>query len=79
MRGDLAREPKTLREILATHERVIIIEALARSGGSRTRAAASLGMRRERLYARVRALKIDLGAIETAVGRPRKREVSARG
>ncbi len=70
--GPRVREPRTLREILASHERVLIIEALARSGGSRTRAAASLGMRRERLYARVRALRIDLGAVEAAVGRPRR-------
>lgn len=67
------REPRTLREILAAHERVLIIQALAQSGGSRTRAAAALGMRRERLYARVRFLQIDLGAVEAAIGRPRKR------
>lgn len=65
--------PRTLPEILAMHERLIIIEALSRCGGSRTRAAAALGIRRERLYRRMLWLKIDVGSIAAVVtGRPRK-------
>ena len=63
---------RSLPEILADHERLIIIEALARCGGSRTRAASALGIRRERLYRRMLFLKIDLDAVVAAVGRPRK-------
>jgi DNA-binding NtrC family response regulator len=63
---------RTLPEILADHERLIIIEALAHCGGSRTRAAAALGIRRERLYRRMLYLKIDLDAVAAAVGRPKK-------
>lgn len=60
---------RTLPEIMAAHERLIIVEALARCGGSRTRAAAALGIRRERLYAKIRKYHIDLRAIEEAVGK----------
>lgn len=67
---DLAQ--RSLPEILADHERLIIIEALARCGGSRTRTANALGIRRERLYRRMLYLKIDLDAVVAAVGRPRK-------
>jgi len=67
---------RTLPEILADHERLIIIEALARCGGSRTRTANALGIRRERLYRRMRYLKIDLDAVVAAVGRPRKSQQS---
>jgi DNA-binding NtrC family response regulator len=70
--GAASREPRTLPEILAAHERVLIIEALAQCRGSRTRAAAALGIRRERLYRRMRLLQIDLEAIVAAVGRSRK-------
>jgi DNA-binding NtrC family response regulator len=63
-----ARAIRSLPEILAVHERLIIVEALARCGGSRTRAAEALGIPRKKLYRRVAALKIDLRAIEEAVG-----------
>jgi DNA-binding NtrC family response regulator len=73
-RGLLPRAPRTLPEILAAHERLIIIEALARCGGSRTRAAEALGIKRRRLYRRMDFLKIDLKAVVTAIGRPGKVE-----
>ena len=70
--GPRVVEPKTLPEILAAHERLIIIEALARCGGSRTRAAAALGIRRERLHRRIQFLKIDVAAVQAAVGYSKK-------
>lgn len=48
---------------MADHERTIILRALQAAGGSRTAAAMALGIRREYLYARVRALKVDLEKI----------------
>jgi hypothetical protein len=57
------RMPRTLSEILETYERIIIIEAIQTCGGSRTRAAASLGVRRRYLYARISHLGIDLEAL----------------
>ena len=70
-----ARIPLTYRELMARHERLILIQAIQLNGGSRTRAAASLGMRRELLYARIRVLGIDLGQIPARVGRPPKEKV----
>ena len=66
------RQPRTLPEILAAYERVIILKALGMAGGSRTRAAESLGIRRKYLYRRIRRLQIDLGQICVRIGRPRK-------
>lgn len=63
---------RKLFEILAGHERLIIVEALARCGGSRSRAAAALGISRRRFYRRVVFLKIDLAEIEEAVARSGK-------
>ena len=68
------RAPLTHRELLANYERLILIKAIQLNGGSRTRAAASLGMRRELLYARIRALGIDLGQLPARNGRPPGRE-----
>jgi DNA-binding NtrC family response regulator len=63
------REPRTLPEILAEHERVIIIQALVRCRGSRTAAAAALGIGRRRLYRRLRVLEIDVPAVLEAIER----------
>jgi DNA-binding NtrC family response regulator len=68
----MGREPRTLPELVASYERVVIIEALSRAEGSRTRAAALLGVTRAHLYRRVWALHINLGEISVALGRPRK-------
>ncbi len=64
------RQPLTYRELMANYERLILIKAIQLNGGSRTRAATSLGMRRELLYARIRVLGIDLGQIPGRNGRP---------
>jgi DNA-binding NtrC family response regulator len=64
-----AREPRTLPEIVAAYERVVIIEALARCGGSRTRAAESLGVRREQLYRRIRILGVNLAEVTEVIAR----------
>lgn len=70
------RVPKTLREILALHERLIIIQALQRNGFSRTRAAESLGVSRNYLWRRMRLLGVDFSSLpRTTPGRPRKRTV----
>ncbi len=66
------RRPLTLPEIMATYERTILLRALEAAGGSRSRAAASLGIRRERLYARLKFLKVDLSAVPARTGRPRR-------
>ncbi|HVP24207.1 MAG TPA: helix-turn-helix domain-containing protein [Conexivisphaerales archaeon] len=62
--------PRTLPQIMALHERILIIQALQSCGGSRTRAAAALGVPRTYLYRRVQVLQIDLGVIPARVGRP---------
>jgi DNA-binding NtrC family response regulator len=64
------RAPLTYRELLANYERLILIKAIQLNSGSRTRAAASLGMRRELLYARIRVLGIDLRQLPARNGRP---------
>jgi DNA-binding NtrC family response regulator len=61
------REPRTLREILDSYERIILIKALQVSGGCRTRTAASLGISRDGLYHRIRRLKIDLVEVTRAI------------
>lgn len=64
-----SREPRTLPEIVAAYERVVIIEALVRCGGSRTRAAESLGVGREQLYRRIRICGINLAEVVEAIAR----------
>ena len=51
---------RTLAEIMASYERVIIIQALQLNGFSRTLTAASLGIRRNQLYKRIKILNIQL-------------------
>lgn len=55
--------PKTLPEIMASYERVIIIQALQLNDCSRARTAGSLGVSRRHLYRRMAILKIDLQAV----------------
>lgn len=66
------RTPLTLPEIVAAYERIVIIKAIQGCGGSRTKAAASLGVTRRRLYNRIAMLNIDLGQLPVRVGRPPK-------
>lgn len=66
------RRPLTLTEILEAYERIILIKAIQSCGGSRTVAAASLGVRRGHLYERLRHLKVDLSEIPCRQGRPPK-------
>jgi DNA-binding NtrC family response regulator len=66
--------PRTLHELLALHERLIIIQALQRHAFSRTQTAESLGVSRNYLWRRMRLLHIDFAALpRTTPGRPRKR------
>lgn len=66
--------PRTLHELLALHERIIIIKTLQQHDFSRTRAAASLGVSRNYLWRRMKILQIDFAALpRTTPGRPRKR------
>lgn len=69
--AEVRRVPRTLPEILEAYERIIIIKAIQTCEGSRTRAAASLGVRRRYLYARIQHLGIDLGVLPVRRGRPR--------
>ena len=64
---------RTLSEIMAAYERVVIIQALQLNNFSRTLTAVSLGIKRDRLYKRMRFLKINLREIPGSTGRPRKR------
>jgi DNA-binding NtrC family response regulator len=66
------RAPLTYRELLANYERLILIKAIQLNGGSRTKAAVSLGMRRGLLYSRIHTLGIDLSQIPPRIGRPPK-------
>ena len=67
-----ARPSRTLPEMVAAYERMVILQALGMAGGSRTHAAKSLGVRRKYLYRRIQRLQIDLGQIRVRIGRPRK-------
>jgi DNA-binding NtrC family response regulator len=70
------RQGRTLHELLALHERVILIQALQMNHFSRTRAAESLGVSRNYLWRRMRMLRIDFSVLpRTTPGRPRKRTV----
>jgi DNA-binding NtrC family response regulator len=64
---------RTLSEIMAAYERVVIIQALQLNNFSRKLTAVSLGIKRDRLYKRMRFLKIDLREIPKSPGRPQKR------
>lgn len=55
--------PKTLPEIMANYERIIIIQALQINDCSRSRTAASLGIDRRHLYRRMAILNIDLKVV----------------
>jgi DNA-binding NtrC family response regulator len=55
--------PKTLPEIMASYERIIIIQALQLNDCSRARTAISLGVSRRHLYRRMSILKIDVQAV----------------
>lgn len=66
----MADGPRTLPDLLAIHERLIIIQTLSRHEFSRKRAAAALGITRLDLWRRMRRLKIDVA--RTTPGRPRK-------
>ena len=72
MVGSVPRAPRTLPEILSAYERIILIKAIQSCGGSRSGAARSLGISRSRLYARVRALGVDMTQMPARQGRPRK-------
>jgi len=66
------RQPRSLREILDAYERVVLIQAVQASGGSRARAASALGISRSNLYARLHRLRVDMAVMPARVGRPRK-------
>ena len=55
--------PRTLPEILAVYERMVIIQALQLNDCSRERTAASLGISERNLYRRLVVLKIDMVAV----------------
>jgi len=55
--------PKTLSEIMANYERIIIIQALQLNDCSRSKTAASLGIDRRQLYRRMSILRIDLDVV----------------
>ena len=57
------RVPRSLPQLLADYERIIIIKSLQASGGSRSAAARTLGVRRQYLYARIRRLGVRLEEI----------------
>lgn len=66
--------PRTLHELLALHERLIIIQSLQKNEFSRTKAAIALGVSRNYLWRRMKLLQIDFKALpRTTPGRPRKR------
>ncbi len=70
----MPRVARTLRDILEGYERIVLIQAISAAGGSRTRAAQSLGIRRGLLYARIKHLKIDTTVMPSRQGRPPKEE-----
>ena len=67
------RVPRTLPEIMAAYERVIIIQSLQHNGFSRMKTAASLGVSRTLLWRRMRLLGMDFSAVPRIItGRPKK-------
>ena len=65
--GSFAQGPRSqghsLDEMLASYERLVIMETLRRNGWNRRRAADVLKISRRRLTYRMAALHFDLGAI----------------
>jgi DNA-binding NtrC family response regulator len=55
-----SEDRKTLPQIVAAYERLVIIQALQLNGFCRRDTAASLGISRGHLYSRIRLLKINL-------------------
>lgn len=51
--------PKTLPEIMAAYEKMIILQALKHNDFSRAKTATSLGVRRVLLWRRMKLLRID--------------------
>lgn len=65
---------KTLPELLALHERLIIIKSLGQNGYSRQKTAKQLGISRNYLWRRMTILGIDFSVLpRTTAGRPRKK------
>ena len=54
---------RTLDDLLAAYERVVIMETLKRNGWNRRRAAEALRISQRRLYQRLAVLHFDLAAI----------------
>jgi len=70
------RQIKTLHDLLALHERLIIIQTLERNRFSRQKAAEALGVTRNYLWRRMKLLGVDFSALpRTTPGRPRKKLV----
>ena len=66
---------KSLRDMLAFHEKILILQTLQRASGNRKRAAEILQVSRVYLWRRMRFLKIDLQLIPR--GKPgRKKKVT---
>jgi DNA-binding NtrC family response regulator len=70
---DPKRPARTLAEILALHERIVIIQTIQLNRGSRRLAADALGITRNYLWRRMKALKITLP--RTSPGRPKKQSL----
>lgn len=68
--------PRTLSELLAVHERILIIQALQRAGGARGDAAQILGISRSNLWNRIKTLQLDLKVFPSrkSPGRPKKND-----
>lgn len=67
-------QKKTLHDLLALHERILIIQTIQLNRGSRNLSASALGVSRTYLWRRMRALKIDSSVLpRTTPGRPRKK------
>ena len=68
------REPKTLAELMASYERIILIKALQLNDFSRKKTAGSLGITPNHLWRRMKLLRINLTEIPKVIpGRPRKK------
>ena len=71
------KTPRTLPEIMAAYEKMIILQALKHNGFSRAMTAASLGVRRALLWRRMKLLKLDYTVVPKGHGgRPRKKVLS---
>lgn len=67
---------KSLPEIMAAYERLVIIQALQLNSFSRRETAVSLGISRSHLYSRIRLLKINLDLFPRSTRSLRKRKGS---